>query len=83
MTGIQTNLMNNANKFLNNAFQFYMLEPVKPSIEFNLLLLVKMVQLFIIHKRLNQNGTSKNSEIERMKDYGNDLIDCMVNSIFV
>lgn len=64
--------MKNANKFLNNVSLYFTLEPVKPSIESNLHLLERMELLFMLQKRLNRNGTSENSEKERMKNSGND-----------
>lgn len=67
--------MKNVKKFLNNVSQFFTLELVKPSIESNSHLLERMELLYMLLKRLNRNGTSKNSDKERMKNSGNDHID--------
>lgn len=72
MIGILIKLMKNANKFLNNVSLYFTLEPVKPSIESNLHSSERMELLFMLQKRLNRNGTSENSEKERMKNSGND-----------
>lgn len=81
--GIPTKLMKSARKFWKDVFQFFTSELAKPSTECNSLLLEKKELLFMLQKRLTPSGTSRSSEKERMKNFGNEKPLCVIHSIFL